>query len=297
MSAALQLLRDHLLQRQEKGETHVLLRPGLLATAHDLRNRPQRAPAPPMQAPPAVAARPAEVRAAPEPRVEPRSEPAKAATPLLDATGATNAEKIASLMAMAEKWEPARKLGTLRDTMVFSVGDPNAKLMLIGEAPGIEEERLREPFVGPAGQKLTGILKAMGFDRSQVYISNICKFRPAMEDQGRGNRAPTEAEMAACLPFVLTEIDIIRPQVIVALGGTALKGLGIEGSVSRLRGRFHEFQNTPVMITFHPSFILREERENGGLEIKRQVWEDMLQVMEKLGMPISAKQRGYFLAK
>lgn len=297
MSAALQLLRDHLLQRQEKGETHVLLRPGLLATAHDLRNRPQRAPAPPMQAPPVVEARPAEVRAAPEPRVEPRSEPTKSASPLLEATGATNAEKIASLMAMAEKWEPARALGTLRDTMVFSVGDPNAKLMLIGEAPGIEEERLREPFVGPAGQKLTGILKAMGFDRSQVYISNICKFRPAMEDQGRGNRAPTEVEMAACLPFVLTEIDIIRPQVIVALGGTALKGLGIEGSVSRLRGRFHEFQNTPVMITFHPSFILREERENGGLEIKRQVWEDMLQVMEKLDMPISAKQRGYFLAK
>ena len=212
----------------------------------------------------------------------------------LTPTGDTNAEKIASLIAMAETWEPARQLGTLRQTMVFSVGDPNAKLMLIGEAPGAEEERQREPFVGPAGQKLTGILKAMGLERSQVYISNICKFRPAIENQGSSNRAPSDQEMAACLPFVLTEIDILRPQVIVALGATASKGLGIDGPVGRLRGKFHEFQGTPTMVTYHPSYILREEKMNGGMQAKRQVWEDMLQVMERLGLPISEKQRGYF---
>ena len=181
--------------------------------------------------------------------------------------------------------------------MVFSVGDPNAKLMLIGEAPGVEEERQREPFVGPAGQKPTGILKAMGLERSQVYISNICKFRPAMEDQGNGNRAPTDQEMAACLPFVLTEIDVIRPQIIVALGATASKGLGIEGPVGRLRGKFHDFRGTPIMVTYHPSYILREEKLNGGMQAKRQVWEDMLQVMERLSMPISEKQRGFFKGK
>jgi DNA polymerase len=229
--------------------------------------------------------------------VEKTSQPDPARVNQLTPTGDTNAEKVASLIAMAETWEPARQLGSLRQTMVFAVGDPNAKLMLIGEAPGAEEERQREPFVGPAGQKLTGILKAMGLERSQVYISNICKFRPAMENQGNGNRPPTDQEMAACLPFVLTEIDILRPQVIVALGATASKGLGIEGSVGKLRGQFHEFQGTPIMVTYHPSYILREEKMNGGMQAKRQVWEDMLQVMERLGLPISEKQRGFFKGK
>jgi DNA polymerase len=281
MSAAAVLLRDHLLHRQSKGETHVLLRPGVFGRAAE----PKR-PEPKMEAP--AAAR--EV-------LERPSQPVPTRVSQLTPTGSTNAEKIASLAAMAETWEAARQLGTLRQTMVFSVGDPNAKLMLIGEAPGVEEERQREPFVGPAGQKLTGILKAMGLERSQVYISNICKFRPAMEDQGNGNRAPSDQEMAACLPFVLTEIDVIRPQIIVALGATASKGLGIEGPVGRLRGKFHDFRGTPTMVTYHPSYILREEKMNGGMQAKRQVWEDMLQVMERLGLPISEKQRGFFKAK
>jgi len=275
MSAAAALLRDHLLHRQSKGETHVLLRPGVFGRS-------------------AGSGRPETKVAAPTAAPEVLERPAKPRNELLTPSGDTNAEKIASLIAMAETWEPARQLGSLRQTMVFSVGDPNAKLMLIGEAPGAEEERQREPFVGPAGQKLTGILKAMGLERSQVYISNICKFRPAMENQGSGNRPPTDQEMAACLPFVLTEIEILRPQVIVALGATASKGLGIEGSVGRLRGKFHEFQGTPIMVTYHPSYILREEKMNGGMQAKRQVWEDMLQVMERLGLPISEKQRGYF---
>jgi DNA polymerase len=130
-----------------------------------------------------------------------------------------------------------------------------------------------------------------------VYISNICKFRPAIENQGSSNRAPSDQEMAACLPFVLTEIEVIRPQVIVALGATASKGLGIDGPVGRLRGKFHEFQGTPTMVTYHPSYILREEKLNGGMQAKRQVWEDMLQVMERLGLPISEKQRGFFKGK
>jgi uracil-DNA glycosylase family 4 len=281
MSAAAALLRDHLLHRQSKGETHVLLRPGVFGKA-----------AGPVRPEPKV-----EEPAAAREVLERPSQPAPPRVSQLTPTGSTNAEKIASLAAMAETWEPARQLGTLRQTMVFSVGDPNAKLMLIGEAPGVEEERQREPFVGPAGQKLTGILKAMGLERSQVYISNICKFRPAMDNQGNGNRAPTDQEMAACLPFVLTEIDVIRPQIIVALGATASKGLGIEGPVGRLRGKFHDFRGTPTMVTYHPSYILREEKMNGGMQAKRQVWEDMLQVMERLALPISEKQRGFFKAK
>jgi uracil-DNA glycosylase family 4 len=289
--SATSLLRDHLQHRQTQGTTHVLLRPGSLEKIRQLGHPPAPAPEPtfvPIPVEPAPAAR--EILAKPP-------TPAKAPTARIPVTGSTNAEKIAALTAMAADWQPAHALGTLRQTMVFSVGNPTAKLMLIGEAPGAEEEKLREPFVGPAGQKLTGILKAMGFDRGDVYISNICKFRPAMEDQGNGNRPPSDAEMQACLPFVLTEIDIIRPQVIIALGATASKGLGIEGPVGRLRGRFHDYHGTPAMVTYHPSYILREEKMNGGMDAKRLVWEDMLQVMEKLAMPISDKQRGFFRAK
>lgn len=291
MSSASVLLRDHLLHRQSQGESHVLLRPGVLEKAVGLKNGCAKRSEPVFEAPVPIATGPsAEAREI----LERSPQPVKPRIELLTPTGDSNAEKIASLIAMAETWEPARKLGTLRQTMVFSVGDPNAKLMLIGEAPGAEEERQREPFVGPAGQKLTGILKAMGVERSQVYISNICKFRPAMENQGNSNRAPNDQEIAACLPFVLTEIDILRPQVIVAFGATASKGLGIDGPVGKLRGKFQEFQGTPTMVTYHPSYILREEKMNGGMQAKRQVWEDMLQVMERLGLPISEKQLGYF---
>ena len=169
--------------------------------------------------------------------------------------------------------------------------------MFVGEAPGAEEEKLREPFVGPAGQKLTAIIKAMGLDRPKVYISNICKFRPAMENQGSGNRKPSAEEMRACLPFVLKEIDLIKPKVIVALGATAAEGLGIPGTVGGLRGKFHSTSGIPTMVTYHPSYLLREEQTGDGIRAKRAVWEDMLKVMEKLGLPISEKQRGYFQAK
>lgn len=291
MPNATALLRDHLLLRQSKGESHVLLRPSVLQKATRLKNRGSHLPEPMTESPAPLPTTPsAEARQI----LEHPPASSKPHVCILPTNGNTNAEKIASLVAMAETWEVARQLGSLRETMVFSAGDPNARLMLIGEAPGAEEERQREPFVGPAGQKLTDILKAMGLERSQVYISNICKFRPAMENQGNSNRAPNDLEMATCLPFVITEIDILRPQIVVALGATASKGLGLEGSVGSLRGRFHDFQGTAVMVTYHPSYLLREEKMNGGMEAKRQVWEDMLQVMERLGLPISQKQRNFF---
>lgn len=289
------VLKAYLEQRQAAGASHVPLRPDSLERLRAYRQGRR--------------ARAAEVRRLVEEESAPLAAPANhlretaalpasaPATPhlVLTVPGATKAEKLAALAALAETAPEPRALGSLRETLVFATGSPEAELMFIGEAPGAEEERQREPFVGPAGQKLTGIIKAMGLDRERVYISNICKFRPAMPDQGSSNRAPTREEMRACLPFILTEIDILRPKVIIALGKTASEGLGIEGPVSRLRGRFYEVHGIPAMVTFHPSFILREERlAGGGLEVKRQVWEDMLQVMEKCGLPISAKQRGFF---
>lgn len=203
-------------------------------------------------------------------------------------------EKLAFLRRKAENWQPARQLGTLRETMVFATGDPHAALMLVGEAPGYDEERLREPFVGKAGQKLNQILAAMGLAREAIYISNICKFRPSMPNQGTGNRPPTEEEIASCLPLVMAEIRAIRPKCIVCLGGTAAKGLlGAAGSVSSMRGAFHEVQGIPARVTYHPSYLLR----NDTPAAKRAVWEDMLAVMECLGMPVSEKQKRYFLPR
>lgn len=300
------LLKHYLEQRVLTGQTHVVLKPGLLER---LQQRRRGGAKPEPQVEPASPVRKSTPAPAPTPRVEapaarveasaPQRKPAAPAVglpALIEVPGNSNAEKLAALAALAETSPQARQLGTLRETMVFAVGNPEAEIMLIGEAPGFEEERQREPFVGPAGQKLTGILTAMGLKRSDVYISNICKFRPAIEgNQGTSNRAPTDEEMKACLPFILTEIAIIAPKVIIALGASACKGLGIGEGVTRLRGKFYEVSGIPTMVTYHPSYILREEKlAGGGLRAKREVWEDMLKVMEKTGLPISDKQRGYF---
>lgn len=208
--------------------------------------------------------------------------------------------RLAAVRARALESREVKALGTLRDKMVFATGTPMADIVLVGEAPGAEEERQGEPFVGPAGQLLTKILKVMGLERDQVYITNICKYRPAMENQGSGNRPPTPLEMAACLDFVREELAIIRPKVVVALGGTAITGLlGRKMGVMSARGRFYDFEGIPVMATLHPSYLLRKEQE--GPEIangeKRKLWEDMLKVMEAAGLPISDKQRRFFLPK
>ena len=225
-----------------------------------------------------------------------QEEPTPPPLPAVQIEGSTSAEKLDSLRAQAENWNPARSLGSLRDAMVFAVGNPEADLMLVGEAPGYEEERRRKPFVGKAGQKLDQILAAMGFAREEIYISNICKFRPALKNQTTNNRKPTPEEMNACLPFVRAEIGIVQPKCIVALGGTAAEGLldYQNKPVGRMRGHWHEFEGIPVRVTYHPSYLLHND---SAVSEKRKVWDDMLSVLEFLEMPISEKQRGFFAEK
>lgn len=230
---------------------------------------------------------------APTPVPAPPSAPEPSAPAAAEAEPEMSVEqKLEYLRQRAADWKPARRLGTLRDTMVFAVGNPRARLMLVGEAPGYEEERQGEPFVGPAGQLLTRILGAMGLQRSDVYISNVCKFRPSMgENQGTANRAPSPEELAACLPLIMAEIRAIQPACIVCLGGSSAKGLlGTQQGVNALRGRWMECQGVPVRVTYHPSYLLRNE----ALSARRALWEDMLEVMERLGIPVSEKQRNYF---
>jgi uracil-DNA glycosylase family 4 len=183
-------------------------------------------------------------------------------------------------------------LACSRTQTVFGVGNPDADLMFIGEAPGADEDARGEPFVGRAGQLLTKIIETMGFKRGDVYIANVLKCRPDMPAQISGNRPPTPAEMQTCLPYLAQQIEIIQPKVLVALGATAVEGLlGTRGTMRDLRGRWHSYSQTPLMITYHPSYLLR----NQALTEKRKVWEDMLQVLERLERPISEKQRNYFL--
>jgi uracil-DNA glycosylase family 4 len=182
-------------------------------------------------------------------------------------------------------------LASSRKTVVFGVGNIDSPLMFVGEAPGADEDEQGEPFVGKAGQLLTKIIETMGLSRADVYIANILKCRPDTPEQSAGNRKPTPDEMATCLPYLHEQIDLIQPKVLVALGGTAVEGLlGKTIGITKLRGTWKTYRNIPLMPTYHPAYLLR----NQALSEKRHVWEDMLQVMEKLTLPISEKQRKFF---
>ncbi len=229
-----------------------------------------------------------------EARTAPRLIPA-ATPPAPAAAPATNPEGADKLSAIAEAVSACRKcehLAASRTQTVFGTGNPEADLMFVGEAPGADEDKLGEPFVGRAGELLTRIIGAMGLSRGDIYIANVLKCRPDMPKGAPGNRPPTPLEMQRCLPYLREQIAIIRPRVLVALGKTAMLGLvGADEPMGAMRGRWFDFAGIPLLPTYHPSYLLR----NGSNAEKRKVWEDMLLVMEKLGLPISAKQRGYFL--
>jgi len=183
-------------------------------------------------------------------------------------------------------------LACSRTQTVFGVGNPDADLMFIGEAPGVDEDQQGEPFVGRAGQLLTKIIKAMNLAREDVYIANILKCRPDMPSGSFGNRAPTTKEMQTCRPYLVEQIDVIQPKVLVALGAVAVEGLlGMRGTMRELRGRWHAYNSIPLMITYHPAYLLRKQEPSE----KRKVWEDMLEVLERLDRPITERQRNYFL--
>jgi DNA polymerase len=182
--------------------------------------------------------------------------------------------------------------------VVLGVGTLDAKIMFVGEAPGAEEELQGEPFVGPAGQLLTKMIQAMGVKREEVYIGNIMNWRPRMPvSEGAeqvGNRPPTEREMSYCQPFLRAQIEIVNPALLVALGSTAAQGLlgfGSFKALGEIRGQWREFSGKPLMVTYHPSYILRNQSSRS----KRMIWEDLLKVMERVELPISARQRAFFL--
>lgn len=204
---------------------------------------------------------------------------------------ATGSETLAALREAALACTKCPHLVRSRTQVVFGVGNPAAELLFVGEAPGADEDEQGEPFVGKAGQLLTKIIQAMGFSRNDVYIANVLKCRPDMPAGAPGNRKPKPEEMQTCLPWLEKQIALIKPRVMVALGATAIEGLlGNTEPVGRLRGRWLDFRGIPVMTTYHPAYLLR----NQSIAEKRKVWEDMLLVLEKLEKPITEKQRQFF---
>jgi DNA polymerase len=212
----------------------------------------------------------------------------------LDLESGTKAERLERLRVRALGCQQCAHLVRTRTQVVYGVGNPEAKLMFVGEAPGADEDEQGEPFVGKAGQLLTKMIQAMGLERDQIYIGNVLKCRPDMPEGSIGNRKPTADEMKTCIPYLHAQIKIIQPKVLVALGATAVEGLLHEKTpISKLRGRLMDFHGIPLMPTYHPSYLLR----NQSVAEKRKVWEDLLIVMEALQLPISEKQKGYFLSR
>src|ERR1051325_1326603 len=166
-------------------------------------------------------------------------------------------------------------LACSRTQTVFGVGNPNADLMFIGEAPGADEDQQGEPFVGRAGQLLNNMIKAMGIRREDVYIANIIKCRPP------GNRTPERDECETCSPFLMRQIAVVKPKVIVALGAVAAKTLlAINAPMMEMRGRWYDFRGTKLAVTYHPAFLLRDPRQ------KKEAWKDLQMVMKELGWKV-----------
>lgn len=283
---------QYLRQLQTQGQTHISVDDEARLILREFYIRAQGKPSTPVaqqQAPVASAA----VSLLKE---EPAKPAAQEAPPKeeITLTGNTPSEKLAELKRYVASSPTTKALGTLRQTMVFSAGNPNADIMLVGEAPGFDDERLGEPFIGKAGQKLTGILQAMGSKREDAYLTNIVKYRPASANQTTMTRKPSSEELAAFLPVFQEEVKVVAPKIIIALGAKAAQSLlASESNVADLRGSFHEYQGIPLRVTYHPSYILQD----GNTPEKRELWEDMLAVMGLLDMPISEKQQGYFKQK
>jgi DNA polymerase len=165
-----------------------------------------------------------------------------------------------------------------RTNLVFGVGNVNAELMFVGEGPGADEDAQGEPFVGRAGQLLNNMISAMGLKREEVYIANVVKCRPP------GNRTPEKDECDTCSPFLMRQIDVIKPKVIVALGAVAAKNLlAVNDSMANLRGRWYEFRDSKLLVTYHPAYLLRDPRQ------KKEAWKDLQMAMKYLGLKPPAK--------
>lgn len=233
------------------------------------------------------AARPAAARAVPAPRAPTLPALPTAATQSARALAAA-ARSVTELAEAVAAFEgcPLKRTAT---NLVFADGNPEARVMLVGEAPGADEDRMGKPFVGVSGQLLDRMLAGVGLDRRSTYITNVIFWRPP------GNRSPTAAEIAACLPFVERHIELVSPEVLVVLGAVAAQTLlARSDGISRLRGRWFEYESSgmvrpvPTMATYHPAYLLRQPSQ------KRAAWRDWLSILERLKNNTDSTVNGSF---
>jgi uracil-DNA glycosylase len=261
-------VRDYLEQLAEEGLE------GLPATAPTRAAAPKAAvPAASVPARDGVSSRDAAAGAASPPR--PASAPIEMLSRYPGLEKTATLEELRAFIGDCQRC----KLAPLRTHLVFGVGNPEADLMFVGEAPGADEDARGEPFVGRAGQLLTDIIeRGMGLRRADVYICNVIKCRPP------DNRNPEADEVAECEPFLMRQIDLVQPRAIVALGTFAVQALlKVKTPISRLRGNWHEVRGVKLMPTFHPAYLLRSPGE------KRWVWQDIQEVMKLLGIETPAR--------
>lgn len=306
MRLALQALTEELRRLKASGVKRVSVdEPTLVALRRAVKEAEAGAAAaapatPTAMAPAPVASRATSSSPARTPVVVPAAPPASTLPPppVVALPAGDKSTRWAALHALVTNDPNCRAQVRPGKKVVLGVGSLDARIMFVGEAPGAEEEIQGEPFVGPAGQLLTKMIQGMGLQRADVYIGNIMNWRPQLPvttggDQV-GNRPPTEEEMRYCIPYLRAQIEIVNPALLVALGTTAAQGLlgfGAFKALGEIRGKWRDFEGRPLMVTYHPSYILRNQSNRS----KRMIWEDLLEVMARAELPISDRQRAYFL--
>ena len=214
--------------------------------------------------------------AAPEPTIPPRKATSPPPSPNSSTETVASGDRSAALKIIQDELIGCTRCPLAfqgRHTIVFGDGNPEARLMFVGEGPGADEDAQGLPFVGRAGQLLNNMIAAMGLKRSDVYIANIVKCRPPQ------NRVPEPEEANTCAPFLFRQIDVIRPEVVVALGSTAATYLlGAKSPLARLRGRIHEARGAKLIVTYHPAYLLRDPSQ------KKEAWKDLQMAMAELGL-------------
>ncbi|MFM2170877.1 MAG: hypothetical protein RI957_1106 [Verrucomicrobiota bacterium] len=282
MPRPVDIVIDFLREQESRGITHVGLDDSARAFLKQLASRKSTAPA---QTAPHTTGKHRDHSPAPS------SEPAPKLS--WQTHGQTKAERLADLRRQMTDLPRLFPPGQLRATMVFSQGNPDADIAFIGESPSHHDEQQGYPFAGAVGEKFDLILKAMNLSRGEVYLTHLVKFRPATKNQTTNNRAPSHQEIEAFLPALAHEMEIVAPRVIVTLGSlTSTRLCPSATSADQLRGCWHTWNGFALRTTDAPSFLLTAAQQK-----KRKFWEDMLAVMEKLNLPISEKQQGFFLPK
>ena len=290
---ALDILLEELKRQKAAGLRRVSISDEAVATLKALAGAPVVAPAPASPAKPILASaatvRPAPIPVAPKPAVVAPT-PVIADAPIFTLPAGTKAERMQALRQLVDTCVETKKHLTGSHRALLGHGSLDAKVVFVGEAPSHEEMEAGQAFAGASGELLQKILGAAAISPADYYLAPVMVWRPEPPTQ-YGKRPPTAREIAFNLPYLRAQIDVVAPHIVVALGAQAFEALhGRTPSITQARGQWFDLSGVPLMPTYHPNYLLH----NPSASAKRAVWEDFLLAMEKLGLPISEKQRGFF---